>query len=82
MHHRDVANICLLETHRKATKVLEFAEIILHQMTPLIHLRVVLDLMDNGRVEKEGSRTSWRVMRAVQGTHSRPRFPTEGAKTA
>ena len=46
MNHRGVADIRLLETHRKATKVLELAKEILHQMTPLIHLRVVLDLID------------------------------------
>ena len=36
MNHRGVAGIRLLETHRKATEVLELAKVILHQMTPLI----------------------------------------------
>ena len=36
----------------------------------------------NGRGEKGDSRPSWRVMRAVQDAHSRPRLPNEGAEAA
>ena len=46
MYHRGVAHIRLLKTHRKTTELLEVTKEILHQMTPLVHLPVVVDLID------------------------------------
>ena len=46
MNHRGVADIGLLETHGNTAEVLEFTEEILHQVPPLVHLRVVLDHLD------------------------------------
>ena len=46
MNHRGVTDIGLLKTHRKTTEVLEFTKEILHQMTPFVHLHVVVDLID------------------------------------
>ena len=49
MNHRGKAHLRLLKTQRKTTELLEITKEILYQMTPLIHLHVVVNGLDTIR---------------------------------